>query len=54
MAAGKGGTQEIVITCHAAADLETPAFDAFLAQAVAVVSAAGQGRRRWSPPSELP
>ena len=27
---GKGGTQEIAITCHSAADLETPAFDAFL------------------------
>jgi excinuclease ABC subunit A len=35
VAAGKGGTQEVVITCHAAADLETPAFDAFLAKAVA-------------------
>jgi excinuclease ABC subunit A len=35
VAAGKGGTQEVVITCHAADDLETPAFDAFLTRAVA-------------------
>jgi excinuclease ABC subunit A len=35
VAPGKGGTQEIAITCHAAADLQTPAFDAFLARAVA-------------------
>ena len=33
VADGKGGMQEIVITCHAAADLETPAFDAFLTRA---------------------
>ena len=35
VAPGKGGTQEIAITCHSSADLETPAFDAFLRRAVA-------------------
>ena len=35
VAPGKGGTQEIAITGHTAAEFETPAFDAFLARAVA-------------------
>ena len=35
LAVGKGGTQEVVITCHTADDLETPAFVAFLTRAVA-------------------
>ena len=29
-----GAGQEVAITCHAAADIETPAFEAFLARAV--------------------
>jgi excinuclease ABC subunit A len=42
VAPGKGGTQEIAITCHSAADLETPAFDAFLARAVAAYQRLGK------------
>ncbi len=35
VANGKGPTQEVTITCHQAEDLETPAFESFLSQAVA-------------------
>jgi excinuclease ABC subunit A len=35
VANGKGPTQEVVLTCHALDDLETPGFDGFLARAVA-------------------
>jgi len=35
VANGKGATQEVTITCHAALDVETPEFEAFLARAVA-------------------
>lgn len=38
----KGVTQEVVITCHSADDLETPAFEAFLARAVAAFQRLGQ------------
>jgi excinuclease ABC subunit A len=37
-----GATQQVVITCHAAADLETPAFDEFLARAAAAYQRLGQ------------
>jgi excinuclease ABC subunit A len=33
VASGKGGTQEVVLTCHAADEVETDAFDAFLVKA---------------------
>jgi excinuclease ABC subunit A len=39
---GKGGHQEVTITCHAAADVETPEFDAFLARAVASYRRSGE------------
>jgi len=42
VANGKGPTQEVTITCHAAEDLETPAFDAFLARAVAAFRRIGK------------
>jgi excinuclease ABC subunit A len=32
---GRGPTQDVAITCHSAADLETPGFESFLARAVA-------------------
>jgi excinuclease ABC subunit A len=35
VAMGKGGAQEVAITCHTADDLETPAFEALLTRAVA-------------------
>jgi hypothetical protein len=37
-----GPSQEIMIHCHSAEDVETPAFEAFLARAVAAYT--GQGR----------
>ncbi len=42
VANGKGPTQEITITCHAAEDLETPGFDAFLVKAVAAFRRIGK------------
>ena len=42
VANGKGATQEITITCHAAADVETPEFEAFLARAVASYRRSGK------------
>jgi excinuclease ABC subunit A len=38
----QGAIQEIVLNCHLAADLETPAFDAFLVKAVAAHRRIGQ------------
>ncbi|MBV8677175.1 MAG: excinuclease ABC subunit UvrA, partial [Planctomycetaceae bacterium] len=37
-----GPTQAVVITCHAAADVDTPAFDAFLVKAVAAFHRKGK------------
>ena len=42
VANGKGATQEVTITCHAAADVETPEFEAFLARAVASYRRSGK------------
>jgi excinuclease ABC subunit A len=53
MTPGKGGTQEVAITGHTAGDFETPAFDAFLARAVAAYQRAGK-TGRLVPASELP
>jgi excinuclease ABC subunit A len=42
LANGKGPTQDVTITCHAAEDLETPAFEAFLAKAIAAFQKIGK------------
>ncbi|HMB08638.1 MAG TPA: excinuclease ABC subunit A, partial [Isosphaeraceae bacterium] len=42
VADGKGPTQDVTITCYAVEDLETPAFDAFLAKAVAAFRRIGK------------
>ncbi|MHC5541595.1 hypothetical protein ACYOEI_25515, partial [Singulisphaera rosea] len=38
----KGPTQEVLITCHSADDLETPPFEAFLSRAVASYQKVGK------------
>ena len=38
-----GPVQAVILTCHSAADVETPEFDAFLARAVAAYTGRGTG-----------
>ncbi|WP_422929885.1 excinuclease ABC subunit UvrA [Singulisphaera sp. PoT] len=39
---GKGGVQEVTVTCHSAADLETPAFESFLGEAIVAYQRIGK------------
>jgi excinuclease ABC subunit A len=48
VANARGAGQEITITCHSAADLETPGFDAFLGRAIASL------RGQAGPPAAAP